>query len=160
MFLPELLSLTDVSGITINKYLNNFAKDHDLVDRIRLETLVTKVERTASGGWSLQVDNGPDVTCDKLIWAVGGTSSACLPKWPQKDFSSPILHSNQVGDNLQAIRKVRTSVVVGGAKSALDTVYMLLKAGKKVDWVSPPLNPCMHGMVATGWPERRINIKS
>jgi len=109
---------------------------------MQLETNVTKVAHTASGGWSLEVDNGPSVTCDKLIWAVGGTSSPIVPKWPMTNFTSPIIHSSQTGDNLAAIEKIETAVVIGAAKSGLDTVYMLLKAGKKVNWVSEEPNPC------------------
>lgn len=90
----------------------------------------------------MEVDNGPSVTCDKLIWAVGGTSSPIAPKWPRKNFTSPIIHSSQVGDNLGAIGKIETAIVVGAAKSALDTVYMLLKADKKVNWVSASPIPC------------------
>jgi dimethylaniline monooxygenase (N-oxide forming) len=105
---------------------------------MRMETNVIKVERTPSGKWALDVDNGPSLTCDKLIWAVGGTSSPIAPTWPKKNFTSPIIHSCQVGENLAVIEKIESAVVVGAAKSALDTVYMLLKAGKKVDWVSPP----------------------
>jgi len=125
-----------MKGHTIHKYLNNFAHDHDLVRHMRLETNVTKVARTPSGGWVLDVDNGPSVTCDKLVWAVGGTSSPINPRWPSKAFTSPIIHSSQVGDNLEQINQIETAIVVGSAKSALDTVYMLLKAGKKVTWVS------------------------
>jgi dimethylaniline monooxygenase (N-oxide forming) len=112
-----------------------------------LKTNVIKVERAASGGWSLEVDNGPTVICEKLIWAVGGTSSPVTPKWPTKTFTSPILHSGETGANLAAIEKIETATVVGAAKSALDTVYMLLKAGKKVDWVSPSPISCSGGVV-------------
>ncbi|RMD42203.1 hypothetical protein DV735_g2934, partial [Chaetothyriales sp. CBS 134920] len=122
-------------GRTIHKYLTDFARDFDLNRRIQLETSVTKVERTYSGGWSLDVDNGPSLTCDKLIWAVGGTSSPIIPRWEQKNFRSPIVHSSQIGNDIAAIEKIKTAVVVGAAKSGLDTVYMLLKAGKKVDWL-------------------------
>jgi dimethylaniline monooxygenase (N-oxide forming) len=103
---------------------------------MQMETNVIKVERTNSGKWVLDVDNGPTLTCDKLIWAVGGTSAPIAPTWPKKNFTSPMIHSSQVGENLAAIENIKTAVVVGAAKSALDTVYMLLKAGKKVDWVS------------------------
>lgn len=103
-----------------------------------METKVIKVDRTASGKWILDVDNGPTITCDKLIWAVGGTSAPIKPTWPMKNFTSPMIHSSEVGANLAQIEKIESAVVVGAAKSAYDTVYMLLKAGKKVDWVSPP----------------------
>jgi dimethylaniline monooxygenase (N-oxide forming) len=128
-------------GKTIHNYLNSFAKEHDLPRRMRLETSVTKVARSSSGGWTLEVDNGPSVTCDKLIWAVGGTSAPILPKWPQENFTSTVIHSAQSGEYQQKIAEIDRAIVVGAAKSAFDTVYMLLKAGKKVDWVCASYEP-------------------
>ncbi|RMZ80489.1 hypothetical protein DV737_g3018, partial [Chaetothyriales sp. CBS 132003] len=66
---------------------------------------------------------------------VGGTSSPIIPRWEQKNFTNPIIHSSQIGNDIAAIEKINTAIVVGAAKSGLDTVYMLLKAGKKVEWL-------------------------
>uniref|UniRef100_A0A8H7K9T4 FAD/NAD(P)-binding domain-containing protein n=1 Tax=Bionectria ochroleuca TaxID=29856 RepID=A0A8H7K9T4_BIOOC len=124
-----------LSGYTINKYLNNFARDFGLESKIRLETIVTEVKRSSSGSWLVSFDHGPDVITDKLIWAVGPGSSAVQPSWPSKGFTQPIIHSADTGSNLDRISKVERATVVGAAKSAFDTVYFLLKAGKKVDWI-------------------------
>ncbi|RYP20501.1 hypothetical protein DL765_002746 [Monosporascus sp. GIB2] len=124
-----------LSGRTINKYLTDFAHDFNLVERIKLETMVTQVERSSSGGWILSFGEGPDLECDKLIWAVGPGSSAVLPPWPRKGFNKPVIHSSETGANLTEIDRVSRATVVGAAKSSLDTVYLLLRAGKKVDWI-------------------------
>lgn len=47
----------------------------------------------------------------------------------------PVIHSSDTGRNLDQIAGVNRATVVGAAKSSLDTVYLLLKAGKKVDWI-------------------------
>jgi dimethylaniline monooxygenase (N-oxide forming) len=51
-----------ISGKTIHDYLYNFAKDHDLVRRVRLGTEVSSIENMASGSWRL------DIAGDKPIW--------------------------------------------------------------------------------------------
>ncbi|KAK4243206.1 hypothetical protein C7999DRAFT_18416 [Corynascus novoguineensis] len=134
-----------VSGHTIHAYLNDFAWDHDLVRRTRLGTRVTEVSQLPGGGWRLELyatgrTPGPKyaIECEKLIYASGATSHAVRPAWPTDDlFKSPIIHSSELGTNLAALDspKVRSVTVVGGAKSSFDTVFYLLKAGKKVDWV-------------------------
>ncbi|KAL2138829.1 hypothetical protein VTI28DRAFT_6192 [Corynascus sepedonium] len=134
-----------VSGQTIHTYLNDFAWDHDLVRRTRLGTRVTEVFQLPGGGWRLELyatDKTPEpmyaIECEKLIYASGATSHAVRPAWPTDDlFKSPIIHSSELGTNLVAIDSpnVRSVTVVGGAKSSFDTVFYLLKAGKKVDWV-------------------------
>jgi dimethylaniline monooxygenase (N-oxide forming) len=97
---------------------------------------VTKVQRSSSGkGWLIDFDHGHQIICDKVIWAVGPGSSAVQPTWPNKRFTQPVIHSADTGINLDEIRKVGRATVVGAAKSAFDTVYLLLKAGKKVDWI-------------------------
>lgn len=115
--------------------MEKFVTDYNLSTRVQLNSTVTEVTRAESGAWVLEMDHGPIIECDKLIWAVGPASSSVLPTWPRKEFSSPVIHSAEIGTNLGVIDSVQSAVVVGGAKSAFDTAYLLLKAGKKVDWV-------------------------
>ncbi|KEY75126.1 hypothetical protein S7711_01578 [Stachybotrys chartarum IBT 7711] len=128
-----------VSGETIHSYLNDFAWDHDLVRRIRLGTTVTEVSQLPEGGWRLELGGGKaPIECDKLIYASGATSHPVKPTWPTAgSFTAPIIHSSQMGQHLAELSSEQTQsvTVVGGAKSSFDTVYYLLKAGKKVDWV-------------------------
>ncbi|KAI0909800.1 cofactor FMO1 FAD enzyme [Ustulina deusta] len=125
-----------ISGDTINKYLNSFARDFDLVRRIRLRTKVVKVNRLDGRGWVLDLDGKPSIKCEKLIYASGATSHPVKPSWPMSnDFCAPIIHSSELGKHLDALEKIQTVTVVGAAKSAYDTVFHLLNSGKRVNWV-------------------------
>ncbi len=124
-----------ISGDTIHTYLNDFAWDHDLVRRARLRTTVNKVSRTASGGWRLEPEGKPAIECPKLIYASGATSHPVIPGWPKSNFNVPVIHSCETGTHLEPLRHIQSATVVGGAKSSYDTVFLLLKAGKKVDWI-------------------------
>ncbi|KAI1381396.1 cofactor FMO1 FAD enzyme [Hypoxylon crocopeplum] len=124
-----------ISGKTINTYLNDFARDYDLVRRTRLLTKVIKVDRLPSSGWKLDLEGKPAIETAKLIYASGATSHPVVPSWPQSNFNSPIIHSSETGTHLEALDKIQTATVVGAAKSAYDTVFLLLKAGKKVNWI-------------------------
>lgn len=129
-----------ISGDTIHQYLNDFARDYDLVRRTRLRTKVQRVERLPGGsddgaGWRLEIEGKPALECAKLIYASGATSHPVIPSWPRSNFNSPVIHSSDMGMHLDALEKARSVTVVGAAKSAYDTVFHLLNTGKRVDWV-------------------------
>ncbi|KAH8704704.1 putative monooxygenase [Talaromyces proteolyticus] len=126
-----------ISGNTIHNYLYSFAKDYDLVRRTRLETTVTNVEKMVSGSWRLDILGDKPLWASKLIVATGVSSEPYIPTWPKEGFSKPIIHSAQTGTSLDELHSlaVKRVVVLGAAKSAYDTVFLLLKAGKKVDWI-------------------------
>ncbi|KAJ5788015.1 cofactor FMO1 FAD enzyme [Penicillium paradoxum] len=147
-----------VSGETIHQYLSDFAQDFDLVRRTRLKTTVMTVSQLDDKTWHLELRSKPPVECKHLIYASGATSHPVMPKWPtDNSFSSPIIHSADVGTHLNGLDKIQTVTVLGGAKSAYDTVFLLLKAGKKVNWVireegSGPLAimpPTIFGLINT-----------
>jgi len=123
-----------IPGETIHNYLNDFAVDHGLSMRTRLRSSVTTAEKSGKG-WRLTISEAPSIICDRLIYASGATSKPYFPKWPHVGFSKPIIHSSEVGQNLEALQNLDHATVVGGAKSSYDTVFMLLKSGKKVDWI-------------------------
>ncbi|KAI8630513.1 hypothetical protein F5Y19DRAFT_48374 [Xylariaceae sp. FL1651] len=122
---------------TVHEYLVSFAVNFGLAKRTRLNTTVLAVKRTSdSVGWVITTDNGPDLVCNKLIYATGPTSSTIIPKWPKSGFTRPIIHSQVMGEHLPWIEKnCKRVTVIGGAKSAFDTVFMLVKAGQQVDWI-------------------------
>lgn len=146
-----------IAGETINRYLNEFAQDFDLVRRTRLQTKVVQVQRTVEGGWRLKLEGKAPVECSKLIYASGATSHKVIPSWPQSDFSTPIIHSSEMGQHLDALAKIKRATVVGAAKSAYDTVFHLLSSGVQVNWIvredgSGPLAivpPTINGLVNT-----------
>ena len=126
-----------ISGQTIHDYLNSFARNNDLVKRIRLRTSVTKVERAGKSSWYLTIDGAPSMRAEKLIYATGVSSDPYIPTMSIKGFEKPIIHSSQIGTSLKSLEGPYTerATVVGAAKSSYDTVFLLLKAGKKVDWI-------------------------
>lgn len=128
-----------ISCKTIHTYLCEFAEDFDLTCRARLQSSVQNVQRIPGGnGWTLDVVGAKPGTiqCDKLIWAAGAISEPVVPSYPKSTtFTAPILHSGDLGKHLDAIEKVQSVTVVGGGKSAFDTVFLLLEAGKRVNWV-------------------------
>jgi dimethylaniline monooxygenase (N-oxide forming) len=135
-----------ISGRTIHNYLNDFARDQGLVERIQLDTKVVKVERrlaakNKAAGWRITTTRtgGAPALLDaaKLIVASGVTSEPYVPDFPRARFTKPIIHSSELGTRLDALRAGTTqrAVVLGAAKSAYDTVFHLLKSGKRVDWV-------------------------
>ncbi|ENH62186.1 4-hydroxyacetophenone monooxygenase [Fusarium oxysporum f. sp. cubense race 1] len=87
-----------VSGKTIQKYLESFAKDHNLMPRLRLNTRVEKVKRgPESDGWVLNIKEKEPLACRKLIYATGANSSPIIPQWPREDFEKPVIHSLELG---------------------------------------------------------------
>lgn len=126
-----------ISGLTIHNYLNDFAMEHDLIRRIRLRTTVTRVEKLEKHrGWRLTIARGSPIKCEKLIYATGATSHPYMPSWPKTGvFDVPVIHSSQIGTSLKELEKVDRATVVGAAKSSYDAVFLLLNAGKQVDWV-------------------------
>lgn len=126
-----------VSGKTIQTYLESFAKDHNLMPRLRLNTRVENVKRSSeSDGWILKIKEKEPLACRKLIYATGANSSPIIPQWPREDFEKPVIHSLELGKYQDYINdSVQKTVVVGRSKSSYDAVYHLLCAGKKVDRV-------------------------
>ncbi|KAL2802401.1 putative dimethylaniline monooxygenase [Aspergillus granulosus] len=137
-----------ISAKTIHDYLQGFAKEFDLASRTRSQTTVKDARKNQSGeGWILSVETRIDnqggteegsILAEKLIVATGVTSGPFVPQFPKDDtFSKPVIHSSELGPSMEYLTgpEVQRATVLGAAKSAYDTVYMLLKAGKKVDWV-------------------------
>lgn len=130
-----------ISGETVHGYLNDYSRDHDLTRRIRLNVQIEKVEPLSdapNSGWELHVA-GKDATlrCDKLIVATGVSSAPYVPPIPKAKFQAPIIHSSQIGESIDKLTApdVKRVVILGAAKSAYDTTYMLLLKGKRVEWV-------------------------
>jgi dimethylaniline monooxygenase (N-oxide forming) len=124
-----------ISGETIHNYLNDFAKTYDLVQRTRLQHQVERVERDGADGWRLEIKGRDPIKTKKLIYASGATSHPVIPTFRKTNFTAPIIHSSDVGTNLDSLNGIKRATIVGSAKSAYDTVYMLLKAGVQVDWI-------------------------
>jgi cation diffusion facilitator CzcD-associated flavoprotein CzcO len=127
-----------ISSQTIHNYLQSFAQDHGLVRRIRLRTKVTNAQKVGDK-WILDLNNDhtSQISAPKLIVATGVTSGPYVPDFPKDGFEKPIIHSADIGVQMNYLTgpKVQRATVLGAAKSAYDTVFLLLKAGKEVDWI-------------------------
>lgn len=139
-----------IEGNQMHVYLEKFANHFDLKRHIRLDTKVVRAREdgSANGGadWTLECESRDGesmspVKCNKLVMATGSYSSPYRP--PLKGFSSfkgPVVHTYDLGRAAPAIvddEKVKNVVVMGGAKSSHDAVYMFASAGKHVDWILP-----------------------
>ena len=117
---------------------------------MRLSTKIlraTNRELNASQAWILETANVGNeaekaprfITCSKLIVATGQTSQPWLPSFPGPDkCGMPFIHSidlGQAGQVLISNVSVTHVTVLGGSKSAHDTVYAFANAGKKVTWL-------------------------
>ncbi|KAF2837927.1 FAD/NAD(P)-binding domain-containing protein [Patellaria atrata CBS 101060] len=140
-----------VSGDAIHAYLVRYAEKFNLLKILRNQTKVIRVQRKEGGmGWYVgivpvneqgkELGDGEEVLrAEKLVVATGMTSHPFIPSIPDYGFRGQIIHSKEMGTEttreLLRNEKIKAVVVYGGSKSAFDAVYMLLKAGKGVEWV-------------------------
>lgn len=135
-----------IPGYAVHRYLDEYAEKFDLKRRLRLSSKVTHVDRDSVNKiWSLRVENCEDILlCEKLIIATGLTSQPFLPDIPRCDFKGEILHTKVLGlpETIERVQKpeVKRVLVYGGSKSAFDAVHLLIRLGKKVEWVIRPGN--------------------
>uniref|UniRef100_P0DXV6 FAD-dependent monooxygenase n=1 Tax=Pyrenophora dematioidea TaxID=139229 RepID=LAN4_PYRDE len=137
-----------IPSAAVHAYLTEYATKFGLLPRIRLNTWIEDIRQdpTAIGDdkapyWTLQVaGSSQPLQARKLIIATGLTSEPRMPSFPgREDFEGHVLHSKMMGradtGKLLNDPSIRHVVVYGGSKSAFDAVYLLLRAGKTVDWV-------------------------
>ncbi len=120
-----------LSGQEISLYLENYARKHHLYQRIRFNTQVKNfVKSEMNHRWQLELDNHEEVVeCDKLIVATGLTSTPSIPVLPTaNDFSIPQYHVRSLS-KIKILSHDQHIVVVGGAKSAYDAAYTMIKEG-------------------------------
>lgn len=91
------------------------------------------------------IENCEDsLLCEKLIIATGLTSQPLLPDIPRRDFEGEVLYTKVLSllETIERVQKpeVKNVLVYGGSKSAFDTVHLLVRLGKKVEWVIRPGN--------------------
>lgn len=132
----------DIPGQTVREYLEHYARKFGVLERCKFNTQASKVERDGLK-WNVHVTFGGDtpkeevLSCDKLIVATGATSQPRLPDIDTSQFEGKVLHSKDLGKwheflTSSAVKKV---TVVGGNKSAVETVTLCAMAGKTVTWL-------------------------
>ncbi|KAF2114287.1 hypothetical protein BDV96DRAFT_600997 [Lophiotrema nucula] len=140
---PERYGL--IRGTEVHNYLQKYAEKWDLIRRIRFDSKVVKAGRINRSvedqlGWQLTLSTGETVDCDKLIVASGLYSRPSIPEIPgQGSFHGLSLHSKILGQRHQKLSdsSVKSVIVVGGCKSALETINLCLALPNKpqIHWV-------------------------
>lgn len=130
-----------IPGSCVHRYLTEYATKFGLISRLRLESGVQTVTRSENGTlWNVQLENNKgNLTSEKIIVATGLTSQPFIPETSNQGFQGEILHTKELGrpETVQRIVywAIKRVVVYGGSKSAFDAVYMLVRAGKYVEWI-------------------------
>ena len=133
---------SDLSGDTVQQYLEHYARKFGVLQRCRFVAKVTRIGRDGRK-WNIHVKFGvanPNeeiISCDKLIVATGLTSKSQLPHIDSSKFQGKVLHSRDLGrwHHYLTSSAVKRIAVVGGNKSAVEAVTMCGMAGKTVTWL-------------------------
>src|ERR1700722_1363302 len=124
-------------GPQVHAYLSDYAREHGLMQRLRLSTAVVNMTRRSSGlpGWTLEIKN-PDgkVTAEEFDFVAvctGQFNERQTRSLPGEDTfkaaGGKILHSAEHTD--PASVKDKKVVVLGGSKSATDIAVNSVNAG-------------------------------
>lgn len=146
-----------IPGEIVHSYLHQYARRFGVYDKIRFSTRVLSAESLRDEGWRLRTRSGSSseavessLLTRKLIVATGLTSDPNMPKLPgSESFGSPLFHTRDFRQHATTLESVQNVVVLGGAKSAWDAVYLYASRGVHVDmvirqsgkgpcWMSPP----------------------
>ena len=132
----------DITGETVQQYLEHYAQKFGVLQRCKFDTQAVKVERDGAR-WNVHIKSSGAspkeevLRCDKLIVATGVTSKPRLPNLDTSKFQGKVLHSKDLGRWHQVLTSpaVKKVTVVGGNKSAVETVTLCAMAGKTVTWL-------------------------
>ena len=130
-----------VSGMAMHNYLEAYARQHGLLERIKLGVKVNEVSQLPDKTWKLRTSSS-DMTCiqaAKLIVATGVNNEPHFPNLHGvNSFNAPIFHSGEIGSHFHEITEdthVQKIAVIGGGKSAYDAVYLAATHGREVEWI-------------------------
>ncbi|KAK3396898.1 hypothetical protein B0T20DRAFT_244966 [Sordaria brevicollis] len=135
-----------ITGEEMHTYLTAYAQHFDLMKRIRLNTRALRVQQTPSkDGWEVDVQSGDDpnkttiLDTKKLVMATGILGVPNMPSFKGEEaFDAPLFHSSSLGPRYTDVLQnpsINRIAVLGGSKSAYDTVYLAATTGHKVDWI-------------------------
>ncbi|KAJ5355551.1 monooxygenase [Penicillium cataractarum] len=133
-----------MSGRAMHEYLKAYAAHFGILDRIKLNYKVDS---------KLGHEKSNTIRTRKLILATGLTSQPRIPTFSgQQSFGAPLFHAKEfalyqdtlfakprndnTGDQHEGARDDHTPItILGGSKSAWDTVYACASKGHRVNWV-------------------------
>ena len=140
-------SYDPITGEDVQEYLDRYSKFRELYNMIKFSIQVVGITRRgATGkpnvGWDVHISTGEILTCDKLIIATGLHSKPKTPAIPQEKYTGvACIHSRDMGRRhaeLSSDPTVKSVVIVGGCKSAIEACTLFITAGKKVNWIIRP----------------------
>ncbi|KAJ9502447.1 hypothetical protein H2202_001568 [Exophiala xenobiotica] len=129
------------TGEVMHEYYQAYAEHHDLVKLIDFDTRVCDISRLeGSQGWRLTTEIGSkEFQTKKLLIATGITNHPHRPVLQGAEgFDGPIIHSAELGlkgSLLFENPSVKTVAIIGGGKSAYDSVHVAGKTGRQVEWI-------------------------
>ncbi|APA11189.1 hypothetical protein SS1G_11396 [Sclerotinia sclerotiorum 1980 UF-70] len=133
-----------IPGPVIHQYLEDFAKEYNVYDKIRFESRAVSAEHQDGGGWIVTVGCSTvpasfeeyTISTSKLIVATGLTSEPFVPPFPGfESFTASMFHSKEFPNHLDTMETSKNVCVFGGAKSAYDMAYAYASKGIHVDWI-------------------------
>ncbi|KAK1774366.1 FAD/NAD(P)-binding domain-containing protein [Copromyces sp. CBS 386.78] len=141
-----------ITGEEMHAYLTAYAQHFDLMKRIRFNTRAVRLVQAPTGdGWGAEIQEPSNpistittttttlLETKKLIMATGILGVPNMPSLAgSSTFDAPLLHSSALGPQYQSVLQnpnINRVAVLGGSKSAYDTVYLAATTGHKVDWI-------------------------
>lgn len=127
-----------IPGAVLHRYLTDYAKKFGVFSRTQFNTKAETLQPSGAG-WSLSVSSDGEqrtLKTKKIIIATGLTSQPNFPVYPGAEtFEAPHFHVRDFCRNAETVKTAQNVVVVGGAKSAIDTAYAYADNGAHVDMV-------------------------
>ncbi|KAF7909499.1 uncharacterized protein EAF01_003217 [Botrytis porri] len=133
-----------IPGSVVHQYLEDFAKEYNVYDKIRFESKAISAEHQDQGGWIVTIGSSTvpatfeeyKISTSKLIVATGLTSLPFIPPLPGiESFTPPVFHTKEFPNHLDTFETAKSVCVFGGAKSAFDMAYAYASKGIHVDWI-------------------------
>ncbi|KAK6594796.1 flavin-binding monooxygenase-like protein [Botrytis cinerea] len=133
-----------IPGSVVHQYLEDFAKEYNVYDKIRFESKAISAEHQDESGWIVTVGSSSfpatfeeyKISTSKLIVATGLTSMPFVPPLPGiESFTPPVFHTKEFPNHLDTLETAKSVCVFGGAKSAFDMAYAYASKGIHVDWI-------------------------
>ncbi|KAL2065744.1 hypothetical protein VTL71DRAFT_3414 [Oculimacula yallundae] len=127
-------------GHRVNEYLEAFSlhrkfASKTIKDRVVFGTAASNIAKE-NNLWTIETSTGKTFITKKLIVAAGLTSTPNIPAYRTNNFTPPIIHTRELAANTNLLSSpdVKSVLVIGGSKSAFDTVVLLTSLQKSVTW--------------------------